>query len=126
MNEIFKSIIQSTHSELILALIVVVVFLIAVSRLMVKDRKERQVQEDNARIERQQQYIKREAQLLEIISRNTEVIAGLKASLDNNGITTSKSFERVHDRIDELFDNQREILKEFAEIRAMLSMRGEI
>lgn len=61
-----------------------------------KDRKVKHQHEN----ERQSKYIEREAQIIQVITANTEVMSSLKATLDANGVSTIKSLDRIHERID--------------------------
>ena len=92
--------IGKTNSELILFFVLIIIAFvigfIPLYNLIRKDRKARADQEDN----RQDRYIEREREIIKVISANSEVIAGLKTTLELTGASMSASFIRVHERID--------------------------
>jgi len=77
---IYEAIISNTDSALILFFIILALFLIPFSILLLKDRKERNKNE-NLRHER---YIERERLIIEVIKENSTVIAGFKVVVESN------------------------------------------
>ena len=98
---IIEQIVKETQSELILFFIILAVFLIIIMiplfTLVLKDRKHKNQLEN----ERLQQYIDRESRIIQVITANTEVMTGLKTTLERDVLTTSTSLSRIHDRIDD-------------------------
>ena len=98
---LLEEIARQTNSELILFFVVVSVVLVVVFlpfyRMVLKERKERLSQDSL----RQDKYIERERQIIAVITSNTEVIAGLKTTLELTTTSTQTSFTRIHDRLDE-------------------------
>jgi hypothetical protein len=94
-------VVRRTESELILFftlfLVALISFFIPMYRLISKNRGEDRKAEAN----RQERYMEREKRIIEVVTANTEVMAGLKATLDKDGKTTTASLERIHTRIDE-------------------------
>ena len=101
-TELLGAIVRETSSELVLFAIVIVVALVVVMLpiyiMMTKERKHKYDRENI----RQQQYIDREKEIIRVITANTEVSAGLKATLDNIGNNINNGIIRIHDRIDVL------------------------
>ena len=60
-------------------------------------RKER-LQHEN---DRQDKYIEREKHIIAVITSNTEVNAGLRATLEMISANTNQSFARIHERLDD-------------------------
>jgi len=107
--------IEKAESEIILLFVVLGVFLVLffvpLYGLILKDRKnqrvieaERKTMEFEAANIRHDKYIEREQQIItaftDVVTRNSEAMAGLKSTLDNSGQATIQSLTRVHDRID--------------------------
>lgn len=112
MNEatdLMEVVAGKTHSELVLAFIVfsalVLGIVIYLGIMMISYRKER----NKSKIETLQQDNKREEHILEVIKGNTQVMAELKATLETSRQSTDQSFARLHQRIDQIFENTEEI-----------------
>ena len=99
-EQLLQEIVKQTNSELILFFIIVSVALVLVFvpiyRMMHKERKERLAHEN----ERQDKYIEREREIIRVITSNTEVMSGLKTTLETMNATTNTSFVRIHERMD--------------------------
>ena len=99
-DRIITEVVQNTHNEFVLffalILVALVIFVIPFYGIILKDRKERAKHEGM----RQDKYIERERQIIEVIKENSTVIAGLKAALENSGVSTRTALERVHERLD--------------------------
>ena len=99
-DKIISEVVQSTQNEFILFFVLIivalVVFIIPLYGMILKDRKAKLTQEDT----RQDKYIEREKQIIEVIKENSAVIAGLKVTLENIGVSTKSALDRVHERID--------------------------
>jgi len=112
-EQIVNEIIHKTTSELIIFFILVMITLVIVFlplyRMMVKDRKERNVQN-----------FEREKQIMSVITANTEVISRLKTTLDFTSNNTNSSFTRIHDRIDKQSEKQTELGADTARIQSTL------
>lgn len=129
--EILEKVADKTQSELILFFILVVVALVVVLiplyRMVSKDRKERR-DADAARVKgeneatniRQDKYIEREKQIIQVITANTEVMAGLKATFETFGAATTSSFARIHERMDSHSAKLGEVTTEIAQIKTTL------
>ena len=100
-QRIMHDIVSQTDSSLIIFFILViismVIFILPFYVIILKDRKEQRVQ-DNIRHER---YIKREREIIHVVTANTEAIAGLKSTMDITVTSNASTFTRIHDRIDE-------------------------
>ena len=126
-EHIINEIIQKTSSELILFFILVIIMLVIVFlplyRMMIKARKERN-----------EQHFEREKQVIGVITANTNVISGLKTTLEFTSSNTSSSFTRIHDRIDKQTEKQTELGADAMRIQSTLdkivrkqqSMRDDI
>ena len=110
-TEILNKIVSETKSELILFFVIMtvalVVFLLPVYIMVMKDRREHRVAEGKrvtaeaeANNTRQDKYIEREKEIIRVITANTEVIAGLKATLEIMSTSTNTSLIRIHERLD--------------------------
>jgi heme/copper-type cytochrome/quinol oxidase subunit 2 len=99
-QQIVSEVVNKTTSELILffvlVLVMLIVFFLPLYSMMRKERKERHEQ-DNIR---QDKYIEREKQVIGVITANTQVISGLKTTLEISNTATTSSFARIHDRLD--------------------------
>ncbi len=99
-SEILSQVTQKTNSELILFFIIfaiiLVVFLLPLYGLLLKDKKEKH----KAEKEKRDDYMQREKQIIEVIKENSEVIASLKVTLENNSVNTNSSLNRLHDKMD--------------------------
>ena len=99
-EQIVQDVVGSTHSEIIRFFVIVLVILVAVLLplyyMMLKDRKARLVHENI----RQDKYIARESQIIEVVKANTAAITDLKATIELSRTTTSDSLARIHDRLD--------------------------
>ena len=81
---VYEEIIRQTASELILFFVIVAVAMIPLYMLTLRGRKA------------DRQHEREEKQLIiKVIQENSEVIAGLKAALDNSGATTGKALEQL-------------------------------
>lgn len=102
--EILKEVAGKTNSELILFFILLIVamliILLPLYRMIMKDRKERIKQEAESSDKRQDKYIEREREIIKVITANTEVMAGLKTTLEKSGTDTTAYVIRIHARID--------------------------
>ena len=87
---VYESVANATSSELILFFVILAVVSLPLYIAILKGRK----------AERQHER-ERERHILDYIRENTEVLAGLKANLDNSGDVTRSTLERIHTRIDE-------------------------
>lgn len=100
VTDVLNNVTSNTQSELILFFIIMTVVLVAVLlplyRMMMSDRKAKHAADNT----RQDKYIEREKQIIQVITANTEVMAGLKATLESSGAATNSSLVRLHDRMD--------------------------
>ncbi len=110
-SQVLQDVVQKTDSGIILFAVVVVVALIAfyipLYTIIVKDRRERRVNEaQRAKDEieasnaRQDKYMERERGIIQVVTANTEVMASLKSTLERDGQANLASLERIHTRID--------------------------
>jgi preprotein translocase subunit YajC len=93
-NEVLQTAINKTDSEVTLVFIIVVVAMV----LLIAPMYVLIIKSQNTR---QEKYIERENNIIHVITSNTEVMAGLKATLENNGQSTVTALSRIHDRIDD-------------------------
>jgi len=110
-QEIINAVMQRTNSELILFFILLLVAMVLVwiplYRIFRKDR-----------IERVKLEHEREKQIIYVITANTDVISGLKTTMDIFSSATQTSFSRIHDRIDQLVLKSTEHGKAIARLQA--------
>ena len=94
-EQIIQEVARKTNSELILffvlLLVALIVFFIPMYRMISK-----------ATSERQDKYIEREKGLLDIVSKNTEAISLLRATLESSGLITNASLERMQACVNEI------------------------
>ena len=81
---VYESVINATSSELILFFVILAVVAVPLYIAVLKGRK----------ADRQHER-ERESLIISVIKENSEVIAGLKAALDNSGATTGKALEQL-------------------------------
>jgi heme/copper-type cytochrome/quinol oxidase subunit 2 len=118
-QEVIQAVVEQTHSELILffvlIVVVLVVFILPLYVMIMKDRRDRRTTEESraktqadADNTRQDKYIDREKHIISVITANTEVISGLKTTLEIIRTDTTDSFRRIHLRLDEIIRNDSE------------------
>ena len=99
-TDLINEVVRRTESELILFFVLLLVALLLICiplyAMILKDRKRKGVVETT----RQENYIKREALMVEVVKQNTSVISELKVTLDLFHKHTNDSFKRIHDRLD--------------------------
>lgn len=119
-TDLLDKIVGNTQSELILFFVIIVVAMVIVLlplySLMSKDRKQKN-QLENVR---QDKFIEREKQIIQVITANTEVMAGLKTTLEATGLSTTASLERIYERINNQSAKFAEIGIEMAQIKTTL------
>lgn len=118
--KLLDKVVGNTQSELILFFVIIVIAMVIVLlplyTLISKDRK----QKDQIENIRQDKYIERERQIIQVITANTEIMSGLKATLETNGVSTIAALERVHERIDYPSSKITEIFSGIANIKTTL------
>lgn len=123
--EVLNRIIQKTQSDLILFFVIIVVAMVVVLLplygLISKDRKVK-LQHEN---DRHSRYIEREAQIIQVVTANTEVMASLKNTLEANGISMSKSLDRIHERMDGNMKSGEKLAADMEHIKIMQEKTGE-
>lgn len=144
-SEIVNEVVRQTSSELILFFVILLIALVLVVLplyvLITRERKEkskleneRLINNEKAENDRLDKFIQRENQIMQVIKENSDVIAGLRVALESTGITTAKSVERIHERIDRfttelstiktndalVYESQSKILQELQEIRLIV------
>ncbi len=112
MNEaknLMETVAEKTHSELVLAFVVfcalILGIIILLGIMIISYTREK----NKSKMETLQQDNKREEHILEVINGNTQVMTELKSMLETSGQSTSQSFARLHERIDQIFENTEEI-----------------
>ena len=119
-SDIINSIVGNTQSDLILFFIIMVVAMVIVLlplyTLISKDRKQKN-QLDNTR---QDKFIEREKQIIQVITANTEVMTGLKTTLEVTGLSTNASLERIYERINYQNGKFAELNTDVAQIKSTL------
>ncbi len=112
MNEatnLMETVAEKTHSELVLAFVVfcalILGIIILLGIMIISYTREK----NKSKMETLQQDNKREEHILEVINGNTQVMTELKSMLETSGKSTSQSFARLHERIDQIFENTEEI-----------------
>ena len=86
---IYESIINATASELILFFVILAVVALPLYVAVLKGRKADKQHERE-----------REKNILEVITKNTLILEGVRVVLENSGASTKEALERVHNRID--------------------------
>jgi len=93
--------VQKTGSELLLffviAILGMVLVFIPVLAMLIRDRRAREKLER----ERENRYIEREKQLMNVLTQNTEAITALKTVFQLTNDNARSALERVHKRIDD-------------------------
>lgn len=111
--DIVQKVLAKTNSELIVFFVLVVIVLTVVVMplysMISRDRKERTTHEHA-----------RQDTLLEVISANSDVMAGLKTALETTSASTNSTIGRIHERIDRQNDNQAKQDLALARIQATL------
>jgi len=134
--QILQDAIQKAESDIIVFFAIIAVILIAFMLpfyvIIIKDRKD-QRKAESKRIElenedrnsRQDKYMERESRIIDVITANTEVISGLRTTLEISNSATANSFTRVHERLDDQSANiasmratQKEAVRKLSEISA--------
>jgi len=87
----------NTQSELIMFFVILAVALVPFGVLLLKIA----TQKSGTERERVSQFIEREKRIIEVITANTEVQSGLKATLEMTSGMLCESMRRIHERIDE-------------------------
>ncbi len=112
MNEatnLMETVAEKTHSELVLAFVVfcalILGIIILLGIMIISYTREK----NKSKTETLQKDNEREEHILEVIKGNTQVLAELKSMLETSGQSTSQSFARLHERIDQIFENTEEI-----------------
>jgi hypothetical protein len=95
-TEILKKIIQNTDSGLILFFVILAVVAVPVCLLLQKQFKYRQ----EAECRRREHDRKSKEIFIQVITSNTEIMTGLKATLDANNAALLHTVERIHNRLD--------------------------
>lgn len=110
-TEILKHIVTNTDSAIVLVFVIIAVLAVPVGILIHKHNKQkhaadeaRRTQEHEAEATRRQHDIEREQNIIKVVTANTEVMAGLKTTLDNNNAAMKETIERIHTRIDGQYD----------------------
>ena len=115
VREIVYKVIDQTESDLILFFVLISVVIIVVTvplyGIIIKERNARRKHETNLSQQRmdsdntrQAKYIEREREIIKVITANTEVMSGLKSTLETSNTLTNTSLKRIHDRTDQIFD----------------------
>ncbi len=119
-SQVLTEIITKTDSSLIIFFVIMVIVLIVVVlplyRMMIKDKADRTKQEGI----RQDKYIEREKQVIQVITGNTEVMSRLSVTLEKNGATVDASLTRIHARIDAQAEKTAAIQAETAQLKALI------
>ncbi len=112
MNEttnLMETVAEKTHSELVLAFVVfcalILGIIILLGIMIISYTREK----NKSKTETLQKDNEREEHILEVIKGNTQVLAELRATLETSRQSTDQSFARLHQRIDQIFENTEEI-----------------
>ena len=144
---IYEAIIESTSSDLILFFVIIAVLMAVVVvplyMSMLSDRKKQRIYEqerderlrlyEKERDERLREHeLKRDEaarqhereskqQLINVIEKNSTVIAGLQTTLDNSGDSFVKSLDRVHRRLDEQGIDYKDLSSEISQVNTKMT-----
>ena len=120
LEQIAQAVLDKIHSEIVMLLVLVLVVVILLYAMTLRSRKERLAHE-NAKYDK---HIERERQIIDVITnvvtKNTEAISDLKATLESSRTSTSDSLVRIHDRIDGQYRNCAECGASLARLQATL------
>ena len=97
--EVFKTILNNTDSVIVVMFILVILFLVIAFIPTYKLILQSRVDIANNENDKMDLTIKREALIIEVITKNTEVISGLKLLFEN---TLDPSLKEMEDKIGEL------------------------
>lgn len=98
-SEVLKTILNNTDSVIVVMFILVILFLVIAFIPIYKLSLQSRVDTANNENDKMDLTIKREALIIEVITKNTEVISGLKLLFEN---TLDPSLKEMEDRISEL------------------------
>jgi len=102
-SELLKQVVQHTDSSVVLIFVVLSVLALPILYFWHKNNKHRHEVECSRRDKDRE----REQNIIQVITANTEVMAGLKATLEANNSTLKDTIVRIHDRIDLLVQQPR-------------------
>jgi len=106
---IYEAIVDATQSEVILFFVIVaVVMAVVVAPLYLAVLRDKKAARLHEREDRQQ--------LIDVVSKNSAVIASLQVTLDGNGVSQVEALKRVHERLDKQGDAIRETTASIAQI----------
>lgn len=101
-TQLLEKAVEKTQSELIIFFVILVVAMIVVFlplySLVIKDKRQKNTLESN----RDNKFIEREKLIIQVITSNTEVMAGLKATLESSGVSTSAAIRLIHKKMSEI------------------------
>jgi len=117
---LYEAIVAATNSEVILFFVIVaVVMAVVVAPLYIailKDRKATRAHDAQRDKHTQDHERENRQQLIDVISKNSAVIASLQVTLDNNGASQVEALKRVHERLDKHGDAIKETATNIAQI----------
>ena len=119
-TDLLDSIVSNTQSELILFFVIIVIAMVLVLlplyTLISKDRK----QKDHIENIRQDRFVEREKQIIQVITANTEIMAGLKTTFEITGLSTNASLDRIYERVNYQNSKFAELSLEIVQIKTIL------
>ena len=105
-ERIYEAIAGAAVSELPIAyFIFVVVSISPIYAIIIKDRIAGRKHE----AEKQARYLEREKEVIAVVKENSTAISSLTKALENQDSKTTKSIERINDRIDKVADDMSQI-----------------
>ena len=117
---LYEAIVDATQSEVILFFIIVAVVMAAVVAplfiAVLKDRKAARIHDAERDKFMQDHERENRQQIIDVVKENSAVIARLTTTLDNNGVSTVKAFDRIHTRIDKMEVAQSTVATDIAQI----------
>ena len=100
-QRIIAGIVEKTDSDLILFFVLLLLATACVCLPLYKTVKAGRSQRMEHENKRQERMMEREKLIIGVISANSEIIAGLKTTLEMTSANIISSFDRVHDRLDD-------------------------
>jgi hypothetical protein len=97
---VIEEVLTKSDSALIIFVVLIIAALIPFYKVFTKDRKERAVVEN----QRQEKYIEQNNLMIKALNEVTGAIAKLDVLIELTTKDSKNSIERVHGRIDQIFD----------------------
>jgi len=120
-TEVLTQIVKKTDSALVLFFVIAAIAAVPVCYYLYKHAKHRHAVECS----RREQDLQREKNIIHVVSSNTEIMAGLKVTLETNNLAIMRTVDRIHDRIDESNTTLKEVSANIARISERSAKPGK-